>query len=194
MNAGSSEKKYFADPSMVTPETYVNATFTQYVTSGPVSEFNGKEVERIAKLLRMRETKHRNTMTEAATLKFETPLTIKFDKYGIAELTVKLAKDLDRVFNACATANPVLPEHLFKLHYAIELIDRYLSKGQDKKSEIYQSIFAVREKMLSVLPEMIISYNKEHPDFHYQTELNKTPYAALPNTTSIMGTEYRTLL
>lgn len=194
LNAGSSEKKYFADPSMVTPETYVNATFTQYVTSGPVSEFNGKEVERIAKLLRMRETKHRNTMTEAATLKFETPLTIKFDKYGIAELTVKLAKDLDRVFNACATANPVLPEHLFKLHYAIELIDRYLSKGQDKKSEIYQSIFAVREKMLSVLPEMIISYNKEHPDFHYQTELNKTPYAALPNTTSIMGTEYRTLL
>lgn len=203
LNVADPSKPYFADPSLVTPENFIYTTFAQYVVSGPLSEFDPNHVKKISQLLLARETKNRNATfkNESASIPYSNPLTIRFTNDKIPIVTKShfnristIYNDAEKVINNADSDDRLVTDTMCKLTYAIEIMDRYLSKGLGKKDELYRDMIQLRSKILKLVMKGHKRMMTSSENYNFQEIYNKSKYADVPTASTVIGEELRTLL
>ena len=81
-----------------------------------------------------------------------------------------------------------------KLTYAIEIMDRYLTKSLGRKDELYRDMIQLRSKILKLIMKGHKRMMNSSEDYDFQEIYNKSKYAEVPKTSAIIGEELRTLL
>lgn len=203
LNVADPSKPYFADPSLVTPENFIYTTFAQYVVSGPLSEFDPNHVKKISQLLLARETKNRNATfkNESASIPYSNPLTIRFTNDKIPIVTKShfnristIYNDAEKVINNADSDDRLVTDTMCKLTYAIEIMDRYLTKGLGKKDELYRDMIQLRSKILKLVMKGHKRMMTSSENYNFQEIYNKSKYADVPTASTVIGEELRTLL
>lgn len=203
LNVADPSKPYFADPSLVTPENFIYTTFAQYVVSGPLSEFDPNHVKKISQLLLVRETKNRNATfkNESASIPYSNPLTIRFTNDKIPIVTKShfnristIYNDAEKVINNADSDDRLVTDTMCKLTYAIEIMDRYLTKGLGKKDELYRDMIQLRSKILKLVMKGHKRMMTSSENYNFQEIYNKSKYADVPTASTVIGEELRTLL
>ena len=203
LNVADPSKPYFADPSLVTPENFIYTTFAQYVVSGPLSEFDPNHVKKISQLLLARETKNRNATfkNESASIPYSNPLTIRFTNDKIPIVTKShfnristIYNDAEKVINNADSDDRLVTDTMCKLTYAIEIMDRYLTKGLGKKDELYRDMIQLRSKILKLVMKGHKRMTASSENYNFQEIYNKSKYADVPTASTVIGEELRTLL
>lgn len=203
LNVADPSKPYFADPSLVTPENFIYTTFAQYVVSGPLSEFDPNHVKKISQLLLVRETKNRNATfkNESASIPYSNPLTIRFTNDKIPIVTKShfnristIYNDAEKVIQNDESDDRLVTDMMCKLTYAIEIMDRYLTKGLGKKDELYRDMIQLRSKILKLVMKGHKRMMTSSENYNFQEIYNKSKYAEVPTASTVIGEELRTLL
>ena len=203
LNVADPSKPYFADPSLVTPENFIYTTFAQYVVSGPLSEFDPNHVKKISQLLLVRETKNRNASfkNESASIPYSNPLTIRFTNDKIPIVTKShfnristIYNDAEKVINNADSDDRLVTDTMCKLTYAIEIMDRYLTKGLGKKDELYRDMIQLRSKILKLVMKGHKRMMTSSENYNFQEIYDKSKYAEVPTSSTVIGEELRTLL
>lgn len=203
LNVADPSKPYFADPSLVTPENFIYTTFAQYVVSGPLSEFDPNHVKKISQLLLARETKNRNATfkNESASIPYSNPLTIRFTNDKIPIVTKShfnristIYNDAEKVINNADSDDRLVTDTMCELTYAIEIMDRYLTKGLGKKDELYRDMIQLRSKILKLVMKGHKRMMTSSENYNFQEIYDKSKYAEVPTASTVIGEELRTLL
>lgn len=203
LNVADPAKLYFADPSLVTPENFIYTTFAQYIVSGPLSEFDPKHVRKITDVLLAREIKNRNATfkNESASIPYSKPLTIRFTNDKIPIVTKSHYNRINSVYNDAEkiiqndeSDDRLVTDTMCKLAYAIEIMDRYLTKRLGRKDELCKDMIQLRSKILKLIMQGHKRMMSSSEDYDFQEIYNKSKYAEVPKTSAIIGEELRTLL
>lgn len=203
LNVADPSKPYFADPSLVTPENFIYTTFAQYVVSGPLSEFDPNHVKKISQLLLARETKNRNATfkNESASIPYSNPLTIRFTNDKIPIVTKShfnristIYNGAEKVINNADSDDRLVTDTMCELTYAIEIMDRYLTKGLGKKDELYRDMIQLRSKILKLVMKGHKRMMTSSENYNFQEIYDKSKYAEVPTASTVIGEELRTLL
>ena len=203
LNVADPAKPYFADPSLVTPENFIYTTFAQYIVSGPLSEFDPKHVRKITDVLLAREIKNRNATfkNESASIPYSKPLTIRFTNDKIPIVTKSHYNRINSVYNDAEkiiqndeSDDQLVTDMMCKLAYAIEIMDRYLTKSLGRKDELYKDMIQLRSKILKLIIQGHKRMMSSSESYDFQEIYNKSKYAEVPKTSAIIGEELRTLL
>ena len=203
LNVADPAKPYFADPSLVTPENFIYTTFAQYIVSGPLSEFDPKHVRKITDVLLAREIKNRNATfkNESASIPYSKPLTIRFTNDKIPIVTKSHYNRINSVYNDAEkiiqndeSDDRLVTDMMCKLAYAIEIMDRYLTKSLGRKDELCKDMIQLRSKILKLIMQGHKRMMSSSESYDFQEIYNKSKYAEVPKTSAIIGEELRTLL
>lgn len=203
LNVADPVKPYFADPSLVTPENFIYTTFAQYIVSGPLSEFDPKHVRKITDVLLAREIKNRNATfkNESASIPYSKPLTIRFTNDKIPIVTKSHYNRINSVYNDAKkiiqndeSDDRLVTDTMCKLAYAIEIMDRYLTKSLGRKDELCKDMIQLRSKILKLIMQGHKRMMSSSESYDFQEIYNKSKYAEVPKTSAIIGEELRTLL
>lgn len=203
LNVADPAKPYFADPSLVTPENFIYTTFAQYIVSGPLSEFDPEHVRKITDVLLAREIKNRNATfkNESVSIPYSKPLTIRFTNDKIPIVTKghynrinSVYNDAEKIIQNDESDDRLVTDTMCKLTYAIEIMDRYLTKSLGRKDELYKNMIQLRSKILKLIMQGHKRMMSSSESYDFQEIYNKSKYAEVPKTSAIIGEELRTLL
>lgn len=203
LNVADPTKPYFADPSLVTPENFIYTTFAQYIVSGPLSEFDPEHVRKISNVLLAREIKNRNVTfkNESVSIPYSKSLTIRFTNDKIPIVTKghynrinSIYNDAEKIIQNDESDDRLVTDTMCKLAYAIEIMDRYLTKSLGRKDELYRDMIQLRSKILKLIMQGHKRMMSSSESYDFQEIYNKSKYAEVPKTSAIIGEELRTLL